>query len=158
MWNKTKPYIISVAAALAVGGLSALLTAGNMDLYSTVTPPPLAPPSILFPIVWTILYTLMGISAAVIYSEKESMPKEVSSALFVYAFSLFLNFFWSIIFFNMQAFLFAFVWLLILWVTILITTIKYYRISPVAGLLQIPYLLWVTFAGYLNLAIYILNR
>lgn len=158
MWNKTKPYIISVAAALAVGGLSALLTAGNMDLYSTVTPPPLAPPSILFPIVWTILYTLMGISAAVIYSEKENMPKEVSSALFVYAFSLFLNFFWSIIFFNMQAFLFAFVWLLILWVTILITIIKYYRISPVAGLLQIPYLLWVTFAGYLNLAIYVLNR
>ncbi len=158
MWNKIKPYIISVAAALAVGGLSALLTAGNMDLYSTVTPPPLAPPSILFPIVWTILYTLMGISAAVIYSEKENMPKEVSSALFVYAFSLFLNFFWSIIFFNMQAFLFAFVWLLILWVTILITIIKYYRISPVAGLLQIPYLLWVTFAGYLNLAIYVLNR
>lgn len=158
MWNKIKPYIISVAAALAVGGLSALLTAGNMDLYSTVTPPPFAPPSILFPIVWTILYTLMGISAAVIYNEKENMPKEVSSALFVYAFSLFLNFFWSIIFFNMQAFLFAFVWLLILWVTILITIIKYYRISPVAGLLQIPYLLWVTFAGYLNLAIYVLNR
>lgn len=158
MWNKIKPYIISVAAALAVGGLSALLTAGNMDLYSTVTPPPLAPPSILFPIVWTVLYTLMGISAAMVYSEKENMPKEVSSALFVYAFSLFLNFFWSIIFFNMQAFLFAFVWLLILWVTILITIIKYYRISPVAALLQIPYLLWVTFAGYLNLAIYVLNR
>lgn len=158
MWQKIKPYVISVAAALAAGGLSALLTAGNMDLYSSITPPPLAPPSILFPIVWTILYILMGIGSAMIYLEKENSPKEVSSALFVYAFNLFLNFFWSIIFFNMQAFLFAFIWLVILWFTILIMIIKFYRIKPIAGLIQIPYLLWVSFAGYLNLAIFILNR
>jgi len=158
MWQKIKPYVISVAAALAAGGLSALLTAGNMDLYSSITPPPLAPPSILFPIVWTILYILMGIGSAMIYLEKENSPKEVSSALFVYAFNLFLNFFWSIIFFNMQAFLFAFIWLVILWFTILIMIIKFYRIKPIAGLIQIPYILWVTFAGYLNLAIFILNR
>lgn len=158
MQNKTKTYFLSVVIALAVGGLSALVTSGNMDLYSSITPPPLAPPSILFPIVWTILYTLMGIGSAMIFLENDNKPKEVRSALFVYGFNLFLNFFWSIIFFNMQAFLFSFVWLVILWVTILIMIIKFYQINPVAGLLQIPYLLWVTFAGYLNLAIYILNR
>ncbi len=158
MFSKIKPYVISAAIALAVGGLSALLTAGNMDLYSQITPPPLAPPSILFPIVWTVLYTLMGISAAMIYLEKDSKPKEVSRALIVYAINLFLNFFWSIIFFNMQAFLFAFIWLVLLWVTVLIMIISFYRIKPIAGLLQIPYLIWLTFAGYLNLAIYLLNR
>jgi len=158
MFTKIKPYIISAAIALAVGGLSSLLTAGNMDLYSRITPPPLAPPSILFPIVWTVLYILMGISAAMIYLEKDKKPKEVSRALIVYAVNLFLNFFWSIIFFNMQAFLFSFIWLVLLWITVLIMIIEFYRIKPIAGLLQIPYLIWLTFAGYLNFAIYILNR
>lgn len=158
MWNKIKPYVISAVIALAVGGLSALLTAGSMDLYSEIVQPPLAPPSFLFPIVWTVLYILMGISAAMIYLERDNKPAEVSRALIVYAVNLFLNFFWSIIFFNMRAFLFSFIWLILLWITILIMIIKFYRIKPVAGLLQIPYLLWVTFAGYLNLAIYILNR
>lgn len=158
MWNKIKPYVISIAIALAVGGLSALLTSGNMNLYSEITQPPLAPPAILFPIVWTILYTLMGISAAMIYNERRTQPREVSQALIVYTINLFLNFFWSIIFFNMRAFLFSFIWLILLWITILIMIIKFYKIKPVAGLLQIPYLLWVTFAGYLNLAIYLLNR
>ena len=157
MLNKIKPYIISVVIALAVGGLSALLTAGNMDLYSQINQPPLAPPSILFPIVWTVLYILMGISEAMVYSEKQNKPKEVTSALIVYAINLFLNFFWSIIFFNMRAFLFSFIWLILLWITILIMIIKFYRIKPIAGILQIPYLIWVTFAGYLNLAIYLLN-
>lgn len=157
MREKIKAYAVSIAIALAVGGLSALLTMGNMDLYSEITKPALAPPSILFPIVWTVLYALMGISAAMIYGEKESKPKEVKSALTVYAISLFLNFFWSIIFFNMRAFLLSFVWLIALWASILIMIIRFYRIKPVAGLLQIPYLLWVTFAGYLNLAIYLLN-
>jgi len=158
MFTKIKPYIISAAIALAVGGLSSLLTAGNMDLYSRITPPPLAPPSILFPIVWTVLYILMGISAAMIYLEKDKKPKEVSRALIVYAVNLFLNFFWSIIFFNMQAFLFSFIWLVLLWITVLIMIIEFYRIKPIAAKLQIPYLIWLTFAGYLNFAIYILNR
>ena len=158
MWNKIRPYVISVAIALGVGGLSALLTSGNMDIYSRIEQPPLAPPPILFPIVWTILYVLMGISAAMIYEEKDRKPDEVRNALTVYGISLFFNFFWSIIFFNMQAYLFAFVWLVALWGLILLTIIKYYRIKPIAAYLQIPYLLWVTFAGYLNFAIYILNK
>lgn len=157
MKENVKKYAVSVIIALAVGGLSALLTSGNMDLYSEITKPPLAPPSILFPIVWTVLYILMGISAALVYSEKGSKPDEVKSALTVYGINLFLNFFWSIIFFNMRAFLFSFIWLVALWIVILVMIIRFYRIRPIAGILQIPYLLWVTFAGYLNLAIYLLN-
>lgn len=158
MLNKIKPYVISIAIALGTGGLSALLTSGNMDIYSRIEQPPLAPPSILFPIVWTILYALMGISAAMIYKEKDKKPDEVRNALIVYGISLVFNFFWSIFFFNMQAYLFAFIWLVALWVLILITIIRYYQIKPLAAYLQIPYLVWVTFAGYLNLAIYLLNK
>ncbi len=157
MWQKIKPYVISVAFALGIGGLSALITAGNMDLYSEIVQPPLAPPAFLFPVVWTILYILMGISSAMIWQERSTNRQEVDTALSVYALNLFLNFFWSIIFFNMRAFLFAFIWLIALWAVILIMIIKFIKTKPVAGYLQIPYLLWVTFAGYLNLAIYILN-
>lgn len=154
---KHKNVLLSVVIALAVGGLSALLTSGNMDLYSEIIKPPLAPPSALFPIVWTALYILMGISAAIIYNEKDAKPDEVKSALTVYGINLFLNFFWSIIFFNMRAFLLSFIWLVVLWIIILAMIIKFYKIKPIAGILQIPYLLWVTFAGYLNLAIFLLN-
>lgn len=158
MKKEIKTYAISIAIALAVGGLSALFTAGNMDIYSEIVKPPLAPPSVLFPIVWTVLYILMGVSAAMIYLQKEENPTLARNSLAVYGISLFLNFFWSIIFFNMQAFLFSFIWLILLWISILITIIGYRKISPLAALLQIPYLLWVTFAGYLNFAIYLLNK
>ena len=157
MKNKAKTYAASITIALGSGGISALLTADNMNIYSEITKPPLSPPSILFPVVWTLLYILMGIGAAMIYSEKDSNPIQTKNSLTVYGINLFLNFFWSIIFFNMQAFLLSFVWLVALWFTILIMIIKFYRIKPIAGLIQIPYLLWVTFAGYLNLAIYLLN-
>lgn len=157
MWKKIKPFVISIAISLGVGALSALLTSGSMDIYSDIVQPPLAPPSILFPIVWTILYVLMGIGAALVYNKKDEQPKEVRDALTVYAVSLFLNFFWSIIFFNMRAFLFAFIWLVLLWASILVTILKFRKISPLAAYLQIPYLIWVTFAGYLNLAIFLLN-
>lgn len=157
MWNKIKPYVLSVATALGIGGLSALITAGNMDLYSQINQPPLAPPSWLFPVVWTILYILMGVSTAMIWQERGKDRAKTDTALSIYALNLFLNFFWSLIFFNMRAFLFAFIWLVALWAVILIMIIRFMKIKPIAGYLQIPYLVWVTFAGYLNLAIYILN-
>ena len=157
MKDNIKNYAVSILIALAVGGFSALLTSGNMNLYSEITKPALAPPSILFPIVWTVLYALMGISAAVIYNEKESNPDKVKSALTVYGINLFLNFFWSILFFNMRAFLFSFIWLVALWGVILVMIVSFYKIKPIAGILQIPYLIWVTFAGYLNLSIFLLN-
>ncbi|MBR3819056.1 MAG: tryptophan-rich sensory protein [Clostridia bacterium] len=158
MKKEIKTYAISIVAALAVGGLSALFTAGNMDIYSRIVKPPLAPPSVLFPIVWTILYILMGVGAAMVYLQKDKNPQIARNALVTYGISLFFNFFWSIIFFNMQAYFFAFVWIILLWISILATIIQYRKINPLAAVLQIPYLLWVTFAAYLNLAIFILNK
>ena len=158
MWKKIKPYVISVAIALGVGALSALFTRGNMDLYDRIQTPPLAPPGILFPIVWSILYTLMGISSAIIYIKGRDENIPVYEALRIYAIQLVVNFFWSIIFFNLEAFLFAFLWLLLLWVLIIIMIVKFYKIDKTAAYLQIPYLLWVTFAAYLNFAIFLLNR
>lgn len=152
--NPVKVFIIAVLIPLAVGALSAYLTRGNMDIYEVINTPPLAPPSILFPIVWTVLYILMGVSSGIIYLSDDQNKYD---ALRIYGFSLALNFCWSLIFFNLQAYLFAFVWLVILWIFILLTILEYAKINKTAAYLQIPYLLWVTFAGYLNFAIYLLN-
>ncbi len=150
-------YLIGILIPLAVGGLSALLTSGNMMLYGEIVQPPLAPPPILFPIVWTVLYVLMGIGSARVYLKKEAMPKEVTSALKTYVLQLGFNFFWSLIFFNLRAFLFAFIWLIALCGLIIIMLFQFYKIDKIAAIINIPYFLWVTFAAYLNLAIYILN-
>ena len=157
MIKKLKPYIISIAIALGVGGLSAFLTRNSFDLYSDIVKPPLAPPSILFPIVWSVLYVLMGISAAMIYQRIKEQPMEVQNALAVYAMSLVVNFSWSLIFFNLRAFLIAFLWLIFLLILVVRTIICYKKISPPAAYLQIPYAVWVAFAGYLSCAIWILN-
>lgn len=158
MNKKIRSFIIAIIIPLAVGGLSALLTMGSMDLYETIIQPPLAPPAILFPIVWTILYTLMGISSGIIYNSQNGTEAARNNALAVYALQLFINFIWSIVFFNLRAFLPAFILILVLWVLIIVMIIRFYKIDKTAALLQIPYLLWVTFAAYLTLAIYILNR
>ena len=150
-------YAISIGIALLVGGLSALVTGGSMGIYEEIITPPLAPPSWLFPVVWTILFILMGISAAMIYNDRKASMAQKKSALYTYALSLIVNFFWSIIFFNFRAFLFAFIWLVLLLYLIINTILKYYKIKPLAAYLQIPYAIWVSFAGYLTLAIWILN-
>ncbi len=155
--NKLSAYIGFIGTALLTGGLSALLTMQNMDLYSEIVTPPLAPPAILFPIVWTVLYVLMGVSAALVYTA-EGVPGKKRAALTTYGASLVFNFAWSILFFNMRAFLFSFVWLLVLLFLIVKTILDYKEIRPVAAYLQIPYAVWVTFAGYLNFAIWLLNK
>ena len=152
--KKAKPYIFSILLALTVGGLSALSTANNMNIYDKIVSPPLSPPGWLFPVVWTILFILMGISAAMIFTSDSAQKDD---ALFIYAVSIVLNFTWSIFFFNLQAFIVAFIILIALWLSIIITIIKYYKINKAAAWLQLPYLLWVTFAGYLNFAIILLN-
>ena len=152
-----KSYIISILLALGVGGLSAFLTMGNMNVYDEIVTPLFSPPSILFPIVWTILYVLMGISAAMIYNSNTSPAIERVQALFTYGVSLIVNFLWSIIFFNLQMYFLAFVWLVLLWVLILKTILEYWEINKTAAYLQLPYLIWVTFAGYLSFAIFLLN-
>ena len=155
MWQKIKPYVISIAIALAVGGLSAVFTSGNMNMYDTLNRPPLSPPMWLFPVVWSVLFILMGVSSAMVYVKKDET--DVSGALKIYALQLIVNFFWSIIFFNMRAYLFAVVWLALLWILILIMIISFRKIKPLAGYLQIPYLVWVSFALYLTIMIYLLN-
>lgn len=158
MWKKIKPYIISIVLALGTGVLSAFLTRDSMDIYGEIARPPLSPPSWLFPVVWTILYILMGISAAMIYTDRNSAPVSKESALGTYAASLLANFGWSLIFFNHRAFFLAFLWLLVLLFLIIKMILQFYKIRPLAAYLQIPYAVWVSFAGYLNLAIWILNR
>ena len=150
MWNKIKPYVISIAIALGVGALSSLLTKGNMNLYDYIVKPPLSPPMIVFPIVWSILFILMGISSAMVFVNRENNKEAARSALLTYAFQLAVNFFWSIIFFNMKAYLFAFIWILLLLALILIMIIQFRKVSKTAAYLQIPYLLWVIFAAYLT--------
>ena len=152
-----KKLIISLAIPLIVGAISAFITMGQMDIYSKIKQPPLAPSSVLFPIVWTILYLLMGISFYLVWT-KYPTRYDKTSAYIAYAVQLFLNFIWSPIFFNAREYLIAFLVLIALWVMVIVMTVLFYRISKPAGILQIPYILWLTFAGYLNLAIYILNR
>ncbi|MBR7101692.1 MAG: tryptophan-rich sensory protein [Clostridia bacterium] len=158
MCRRVKIYLVSIFIAIMTGALASALTNGNMNIYEKIVKPPLSPPSVLFPIVWTALYVLMGISAAMIYERKSFFPTSVQNALSLYGGNLIVNFTWSIIFFGFSKFLFAFIWLLFLLFIIIRMIISFKKIYPVAAYLQIPYAVWVTFAGYLNFAIYILNK
>ena len=151
-----KKLLICIAIPLAVGGVSALLTSGNMKLFEEINKPPLSPPAWLFPVVWTILYVLMGIALYLVVTTKTR--ENNTPAIISFGVQLFFNFFWSIIFFNAQAYLFAFVWLVLLLVAIVLNIYFFNKINITSAKLLIPYLVWVTFAGYLNLGIYILNR
>ena len=161
LWQRIKPYIlpysVAIASALTVGIISAALTRDNIPLYGELKTPPLSPPAILFPIIRTLLYILMGISAAIVYTNREKNPQAAKRGLFYYGISLLLNLSWSIVFFNLQAAFFALIILITLLVLIIKTIIQYHKVSPLAAYLQIPYVLWVAFAGYLNAAIWILN-
>ena len=150
-----KKFIPSLLIPLAVGGLSALVTRESMEVYKSIQRPPLAPPGWLFPIVWSILFILMGVSA---YRVAISDSPKKRAALWLFGVQLAVNFVWPILFLNLPDYLFAFFWLCLLWVLILTMVIVFSRIDKAAGYLQLPYLLWVTFAGYLNLGVYFLNR
>jgi len=145
--------IISILIPLAVGTLSALIS-GNMLTYSSLNKPPLSPPSFIFPIVWVILYILMGISSYNIYMSKDNKK---GKALKVYAVQLFFNFLWSIIFFRFSQYLIAFLWLISLIIIIIAMIYLFYNINAVSAYLQIPYLTWCIFAAYLNFMIYKMN-
>jgi Tryptophan-rich sensory protein (mitochondrial benzodiazepine receptor homolog) len=150
-----KPLIINILIPLGIGLLSGLITHNAMNKFNMLNKPPLAPPAVLFPIVWTILYILMGISAYLVYTSNSIYQQK---ALNIYFLQLFFNFAWSIIFFGFEWRLFAFIWLVILWLLIIEMIIIFRKINPIAAYLQIPYLLWVTFAAYLNYSVYMLNR
>ena len=152
-----KTYAFWILFTEAVGALSGWLTRTGTQIYNeTIIQPPLSPPAIVFPIVWGILFALMGIGAARIYLAPTSGAR--SRSLLLFLIQLIFNFFWSIIFFNFQAYGFAFLWLLILWFLILLMILSFRKVDKLAAWLQLPYLLWVTFAAYLNFGVWLLNK
>ncbi len=152
-----KRLILCLAIPLGVGGLAALLTMSSMDVYNIYEKPPLSPPGWLFPVVWTILYLLMG-WASYLVLESKAKDAEKKEAFTLYGVQLGLNFLWPLIFFRAEKLLAAFLVLMGLWVAIYLTIRAFTKIRELAGDLMLPYLLWVSFAGYLNLGIYLLNR
>ena len=155
MKNRQNLYdmIISLLIPVAVGSISALISR-IPGRYAGMQQPPFSPPAIVFPIVWTALYILMGISAYMI-SRSEDARK--SRALSVYALQLFFNFFWSILIFRFSWYLPAFFWLAAMIILILIMIFRFFQIKPLTAYLQIPYLFWCLFAAYLNFGVYWLN-
>lgn len=152
--KSVKALVISILITEGVGALSGFLTMGSMEKYQSVAQPPLSPPGIVFPIVWAVLYLLMGIAAYRIYV---SGDKESSSALWWYGAQLIINFLWPIFFFNLNWFGFSVLWLVLLILVVLGTISRFYRIDRAAAWLLVPYLLWLLFALYLNIGVWALN-
>ena len=151
--SKVKIYIKSILIPIIIGAVVGLIMSKTMD-YEILEKPFLSPPAIVFPIVWTILYILMGVSYAILKT-KGKLEDDVK---LIYYLQLFVNALWSIFFFVFKWRLFAFIWLILLIVLVIIMIFKFYTKNKLSGLLQLPYLLWILFASYLNLFIYILNR
>ena len=152
---KWKELLIAIVIPLSIGLLSGLISKDSMMSFELLNKPPFSPPGWLFPLVWTILYILMSISSYLIY--KSNNPYK-TTALIIYITQLFFNFFWAILFFNLNLYFFSFIWIVILWILIILTIISFYSINKNAAYLLIPYFLWVTFASYLNYAIALLNK
>lgn len=150
--SKIKTYAVSILIPLVLGGIVGLIISGSMD-YELLLKPPFAPPGFLFPIVWSILYILMGLSYGILKSNSQN-DAEID---FIYYLQLIVNLLWPIAFFVLKWRLFSFFWIVILDVLVIIMIIKFYKRNKITGLLQIPYILWTLFASYLNLSIYLLN-
>ena len=151
--SKFKIYTKSILIPVIVGAIVGFIISGSID-YNSLQKPFLAPPSILFPIIWSILYVLMGISYGILDSNS-LVDSQINS---IYYLQLFVNALWPIFFFVLKWRLFSFIWILLLLALLVVMIIRFYRKNKVAGLLQIPYLLWTTFATYLNLGVYLLNK
>ncbi len=149
--------ILSIIISLSVGGLSGFLTSNNMDTYKKYHLPMLAPPGFVFPVVWTILFILMGISAYIVLNSTAS-NKEKANALFLYGLQLVINFLWPLIFFKFELVFLGFLWILLLLAVVAFMIVSFYKINPLSAYLQIPYFLWLLFAAYLNIGIYVLNK
>ena len=149
---KFKIYLESVLIPIIVGGIVGLIISDSID-YDTLTKPFLSPPSLLFPIMWTVLYFLMGIS----YGILKIRHLDDTKIKIIYYLQLFVNAFWSIFFFSLKWRLFSFIWILLLDFLVGWMIVLFYRKNKTASLLQLPYLFWILFASYLNLAIYLLN-
>ena len=151
--SKLKIFVKSILIPVIVGGVVGFITSNAIN-YNELIQPAFAPPSFLFPIVWTILYVLMGVSYGIL-ENKGLNDSEINS---IYYLQLTVNALWSFIFFVFKWRLFAFIWILILDVLVIDMIIKFYKKNKTAGLLQIPYLIWILFATILNFSVYLLNR
>lgn len=155
MNKNVKNRLLALAIPLAVGGLATLLS-GGMDTYKVINQPPLSPPAWLFPLVWTALYLLMGEASYRVYSSGQD-PTQIRKTLTAYGVQLGLNFLWPLVFFGGKMYLTAFIVLVAMWVAIVVTMRRFMKLDEKAGDLLIPYLLWVSFAAYLNLGVFLLN-
>lgn len=151
-----KACLFSVLLPLAVGGLAAWLTMGSMERFAALKQPPLSPPGWLFPVVWTVLYLLMG-TASWLVRKSDASQAAKKRALTLYGVQLVVNFFWPLLFFRAGAYGTAFLWLLLLLALVLVTAAMFARICRTAAILLAPYVLWLIFAGYLNIGIWLLN-
>ena len=152
-----KKLLVCIAIPLLVGGIAGLLTRTGTQMYGAMAKPPLSPPGILFPIVWTVLYALMGISSYLIWTKADGSAQS-SKAQNLYFYQLVVNFLWSFFFFNFQWYFFSFLWILLLWGLVFAMIKAFSGISKPAAYINIPYLLWLTFAAYLNFGVWVLNR
>ncbi len=150
-----KELVVSIIIPLVVGLISSLLSIKGMSSFSMLKKPFLAPPGFIFPIVWTILYTLMGYSSYLIY---QSNDYHSDCCLKIYLINLFVNFLWSPLFFGLNLRLFSLIWIILLDIVVSFMILCFYKVEKKAALLQIPYLIWCLFATYLNLMYYLLNR
>ena len=173
MKKEWKTLAFCILIPLAVGTVAGLLSMGGMEDFMTMNQPPLSPPAWVFPVAWTILYTLMGISSYLICVSEPDIPQNGNSnisvnkntkenngkskALSTYGYQLLVNFLWPVFFFNFQWYFFSFLWLAFLWILVAKMILEFGEISRVAALLNVPYLLWLSFAGYLNLGVWLLN-
>ena len=151
--DKAKIYIKSILIPLVLGGIVGIIISKFID-YDSLQKPLFSPPSILFPIVWTILYILMGISHGML-KNNGVIDRKTNE---IYYLQLLVNLIWPIAFFVLKSRLFSVIWIILLAVLVFIMIIKFYKKNKTAGLLQIPYLIWTLFATYLNIGVYILNK
>lgn len=157
MNRNTKNLLLCLGLPLTVGGLAALLTGGGMKAFASLNQPPLSPPGWLFPVVWTVLYLAMGwASYRVLVSGTQKGEKK--RVLGLYGLQLFANFLWPVLFFGLSWYLASFFWLVALWVLVFKSMLAFSQLDSPAGDLLFPYLLWTTFAAYLNFGVYVLNK
>lgn len=151
-WGKVKNYVIAVLIPVVLGAVVGFIISGSMD-YEMLKKPALSPPPALFPVMWTILYVLMGISYGIL--RDKSLTDTGTDAIY-YA-QLAVNLLWPIFFFVLKWRLFAFIWIVLLAILVIIMAVRFFKKNKAAGLLQLPYAVWTVFASYLNLFIFLLN-
>ncbi len=147
--NKSSFYSLAIFILfpLILGALSGFFTNGSMDTYSSFVRPPLSPPAILFPIVWTILYIAMGISSWIIYKSQDPLSKK---ALGIYGIQLIINLLWPILFFTFHLYFVSFLWIVLLIFCVVLMILLFYQISPFAAYLKSHIFYGYNFAGYPN--------